>query len=116
MKKNPTLSAANKIAHRLKGQGYSWAEALRLGWKSAKLFSVLRNHYVTFTFAKLNGEITTRTGTLIPDALPASKGSTLRSRSSAKVTFWSVTDNGFRSFLPQHLIEVNSIEPAVLAA
>jgi len=62
-----------KIAHKIKGQFATFAEALVQAWKVIKLWMELRTKkVVTFTFKKVDGSIREAVGTLLN--APAPKG------------------------------------------
>lgn len=108
------LSSVNRLAWKIKKTGKSWSESLKAAYKTLKAKAELKQSVCRISFQKTDGTITERVGTLRPDFLPSLKGGS-RVSTSAKITFWSLTDNGFRSFLPQNLISVK-VEAVELAA
>lgn len=95
----------NERAWRIKRKGYSWREAIKLAMESEKVKKVMRTRIVKLTFQKSDGSITERLATLcklmVGDFEIKGAG---RKVTSEKVTFWSMDDKGFRSFLPQNLL------------
>ena len=88
---------------------YSWSQAMKKAWKEIKLRDLntaLAHKTVRISFMKVNGEITTREATrsskLIPHAF-APKG-TGQGKHDNVVTFYSLTDGGWRSFRSENLI------------
>lgn len=99
------------LAHSIRrtDSGETWGTCIKQAMKAITVKNALRSSLVTLRFYKADGTPTFRTATLLADYLPAPKpatNSTTKKRvsKSAKVTFWSVTDNGFRSFIPDRLI------------
>ena len=96
------------LAHRIRRttSGLSWGDCIRQAMKADKLKSALCAGIVLLRFRKSDGSETERLATLQTDYLPNTKpGAKPRKAStSPKVTFWSLTDNGFRSFIPSRLI------------
>lgn len=62
------------IAHAIKGQFATFAEALRHAWRVVRLYRNLTKQTVSFRFRKVSGEIREAVGTLRADMLPESKG------------------------------------------
>lgn len=108
------LSTANTLAHKIKKTGKSWSDSLKAAYKALKAKAELKQSVCRIVFTKTDGTRAERVGTLRPDFLPDFKGNG-RVSTSAKITFWSLTDNGFRSFLPQNLISV-SVESVEMSA
>lgn len=105
------LSKANSLAHKIKKSGLNWSKSLKAAFAGLKAKALMNDNIVTITYLKASGEKTTRLATLNSEFIPASKGTTKNwKRESAKISFWSVTDSGWRSFLPQNLISVDKVE------
>ena len=88
---------------------YTWSQAMKKAWKEIKLRDLntaLAHKTVRVSFMKVNGEITTREATrsskLIPQSF-APKG-TGQGKHDNLVTFYSLTDGGWRSFRSENLI------------
>lgn len=109
-----SLSAANTLAHKIKKTGESWSDSLKAAYKALKAKAELKQSVCRIVFLKTDGTRTERVGTLRPDFLPDFRGNG-RVSNSSKITFWSLTDGGFRSFLPQNLISI-SVEAVELPA
>lgn len=108
------LSTVNRLAWKIKRTGKSWSESMAAAYAGLRAKAKLQNSVCRIIFKKTDGTVTERLATLRPDFLPDFKGGS-RKGNSPKVTFWSLTDNGFRSFLPTNLISV-SVEAVELAA
>lgn len=83
----------------------NFSEALKAAWKFYKTKAALKNSIVNLTFRKSNGEITTRKATLQDGYFPESKGS-IRAPKAGLITFWSITDGGFRACRIERLLKV----------
>jgi hypothetical protein len=88
---------------------YTWSQAMKAAWKEIKLrdlSNALSHQTVRVSFMKVNGERTTRMATrnskLIPSQF-APKGSGM-SKADNVITFFSLTDGGWRSFRSDNLI------------
>ena len=98
------LSFAHAILSKTK---LAWGECQKLAWKIFRLKNQLKKNILKITFKKTDGTETTRLATLNPAFLPEPKRSSKkRKTTSHKVTFWSVTDGGFRSLLPENFLKV----------
>lgn len=108
------LSSVNRLAWKIRKTGKSWSESLKAAYKALKAKAKLQQSVCRIVFKKTDGTVTERLATLRPDFLPDFKGNG-RVSTSSKITFWSLTDNGFRSFLPTNLISITA-EAVELAA
>ena len=105
-KKRANLSQIMKQAWSLaKSLKISIADALKAAWKAAKTAKLLVKaqsyEYFEITFVKAStGEITSRV---------ASNG---RMKSS-NLLFFSITDNGFRSCLPENILSIKPVNVQV---
>jgi len=110
--KNFTINRSKimQIAHQLKKLGFSFGDAQRKAWEIVKAKSRMVKNLVAVTFKKKDGTETTRIATLNPAFLPEPKNSKGRKSNPLKVNFWSITDNGFRSFLAQNFVSVRNID------
>jgi hypothetical protein len=88
---------------------YSWSQAMKQAWKEIRLQDLntaLAHQTVRVTFLKINGEITTREATRSSKFIPhrfVPKG-TGQGKHDHVVTFYSLTDGGWRSFRSENLI------------
>ncbi len=115
--RSAVLSFAHAIQAKVK---LAWGECQKLAWKVFRLKEQLKKNILKITFQKADGTETTRLATLNPAFLPEPKVNTKKRVSkSHKVTFWSVSDGAFRSFLPEKFLKVEgtlSISHLVSAA
>lgn len=109
---NNTRSQVLTLAHKLKAENCSFGQAQKLAWKAIRAKHLLRNEVCILKFIKADGTTSTKTATLQAEFLPAQKTTTgaARKRTSTKITFWSLTDQNFRSFLPGRFISIASIK------
>jgi hypothetical protein len=88
---------------------YTWSQAMKKAWKEIKLrdlSAALAHKTVRVSFMKVNGEKTTRMATRSSKLIPhpfAPKG-TGQGKHDNVVTFFSLTDGGWRSFRSDNLI------------
>jgi len=110
---NNLRSQVLTLAHKMKSEICSFGEAQKKAWKAIKAKQDLRKAVCILVFKKVNGDTSTKLATLKAEFLPEPKAARTdlpaRKRTSAKITFWSIDDNGFRSFLPENLISIASI-------
>lgn len=106
------ICKVNALAWRIKKAGFTWSEAMKAAWKSIKLKEKMHTNIVRITYEKADGTTTTRVATLRPEFLPVfaqkSRG-VVRRKVSPKIAFWSITDDGWRSFLPQNLLSIDQV-------
>lgn len=95
----------NERAWKLRRKGYSWSESVKLAMRAQKVVELMRaGRIVKLTFQKADGSMTSRLGTLDPTFLSGlGFAGSDRKKTSEKVSFYSLTDEGFRSFMPQRL-------------
>ena len=108
--KNQSIrSQVMTLAHS-KSDCESFGQAQRKAWTTIRAKQLMSNAIVTITFLSSKG-ITTRLATRQDAFMPQLKGTTKSyNRTSNKVTFWSIGDNGFRAFLPHNLISIDKVE------
>ncbi len=101
-------SAILSFAHSIKNNTkLVWSECQKLAWSIFRLKERLKKNILRITFTKADGTETERLATLNPAFMPERKGgSKKRKKKSHKVTFWSITDGGFRSFLPEKFLKI----------
>lgn len=85
------------------------SDALKAAWKAVKLRMALKVGKVEVTFRKASGEITTRTATLCSDFFEYTNKGTNRVPKPSVISFYSLTDNGFRACRIERLISYNPI-------
>ena len=112
--KNNIKSTVMKTAWELvKSAGLSLSDALRKAWRKVKkelLKLYLRSGKVEITFQKVNGEVTTRTGTVNFNLMPAGQHPKGNGGSSETlINFYSLTDNGWRSLRAENLISFKTL-------
>ena len=92
----------------IKEDGFTFGRALKFAWtviKRAEFKKLLSQTVVRVTFTKVNGETTTRLATRSAEFIPAEyapKGE--GNRNEAVITFFSVSDGGWRSLKAENLI------------
>lgn len=91
------------IAHSIKHQFNSFAEALKKAWQVLKLRYKMKNQIVSFKFKKVDGSIREAIGTLRADMLPEIKGNSNKVNHSV-ITFFCMDSMAFRSFKVENLI------------
>lgn len=90
------------IAHSIKHQFNSFADALRKAWQVLKLRAKMKSKVVSFKFKKVDGSIREAIGTLRADMLPKIKGTSNKVNHSV-MAYYDVQANGFRSFKIENL-------------
>ena len=83
----------------------TFSQALSAAWKVVKAKTMMRTDGATLTFLKADGTRTTRLATLNHQDIPSTAGAGRRSRLDL-LTFWSLTDNGWRSCRVERLVAV----------
>lgn len=91
------------IAHSIKHQFNSFADALKKAWVIIKLRARMKNQIVSFKFKKVDGSIREANGTLMDSMLPEIKGTSNKVNYSV-MAYFDVDANGFRSFKVENLI------------
>lgn len=91
------------IAHAIKHQFDSFADALRKAWVVIKLRASMKKQVVSFKFKKVDGSIREANGTLIESYLPEIKGTSKKVNYSV-MAYFDVDAYGFRSFKVENLI------------
>lgn len=113
MKKSTLIShrqTALTIANKLKAEGYAFGEAQKIGWQIARLKEAMKNNVVLIHYLKKDGTDAERLATLNPALLPTPKATkktaTTRKRTSSKVSYYELSEEGnnWKSFLPQYLV------------
>lgn len=85
------------IAHSIKHQFNSFADALRKAWVIIKLRARMKKQIVSFKFKKVDGSIREAKGTLMANMLPEIKGTSNKVNHSV-MAYFDVEANAFRSF------------------
>ena len=94
-------SKAVSIANTLRNQGWSFSDALRQGWKVAKVWAAMQQDEVVIRFYKDGDDIPQqRTATLSPAFFNYTASTTAKAKKSnpLQVKFWDTVKNGWRSF------------------
>ncbi|MCB0628885.1 MAG: SH3 beta-barrel fold-containing protein [Saprospiraceae bacterium] len=110
------LSKVNSLAWKIRKTGKSWSEAMQNAYAGLRAKAQLQSNVCRIIFIKSDGTRAERVGTLDPSFFPAFNGTkSNRTRTSEKISFYSLTDGGWRSFLPQNLLSIQ-VESATMAA
>lgn len=91
------------IAHSIKHQFNSFADALRKAWVIIKLRARMKKQIVSFKFKKVDGSIREAKGTLRADLLPEIKV-TSNKKNHSVMAYFDVDAQVFRSFKVENLI------------
>lgn len=90
-----------KIAHSIKANYATFAEALKQAWRIIKLSVRMKLGEVSFTFKKIDGSLRKAVGTL--KDTPAITGNG-KPKNFGVMTYFDVEANGWRSFKFENLI------------
>lgn len=82
-----------KIAHAIKGNFATFADALRHAWKVIRIYMKMRSHNVKFAYIKKDGSLRNAIGTLNVDY----ERKTDRETNYSLLTYFDVEANGWRS-------------------
>lgn len=98
------LSIVNHLAWKLRKIGLSWSEAMKTAYSAIKEKTYLQGKLWALTFKKKSdGSTTTRIAAFHPDFIPSGVG-------DQKVTFWSISDSAYRSYIPNNLVSFSPIQ------
>lgn len=84
------------IAHAVKSQFETFADALRHAWRVIKMYKRMKTQDVSFSFKKVDGSIREAIGTLRNEVLPESKNSG-RPTNFRLFTYWDLEAGSYRS-------------------
>lgn len=102
-------SEVMELAHTLVEQGYPFAEAQRMAWKVERAKEQMMKNLVLIRFHRKDGALVSKIATLNPAFLPSGKLKIKRRSTPRQIVFWSVNDNGYRSFLADNFISMDDM-------
>lgn len=82
----------------------SFSDCLKAAWQKAKLTIAMKSGAVNLSFTKKDGTETTRIATIDPHLFTYDSKGTGSNPKADVICFYSLTDNGFRSFRIENLI------------
>ena len=111
MKKSTVIKRSDvmKLAHRIKGQNNNFSLAQHKAWVVRKVKEKMKRGLVELTFNKKDGTTTTRLGTLQTEHVPSGRPIEQRASAPMQIIFWSLTDEGYRSFLAYNLLSAEAV-------
>lgn len=111
MKKSNVIKRSDvmKLAHQIKGKNNDFSVAQHKAWVVGKVKEKMKKGLVQLTFNKKDGTTTTRLGTLQTEHVPSKRPIEQRESAPMQVIFWSLTDEGYRSFLANNFLEAKPI-------
>ena len=102
-------SGVMELAHTLVDVGYDFAEAQRMAWKVERAKEQMMKNLVLIRFLRKDGALVSKIATLNPAFLPSGKLKIKRRSTARQIVFWSVNDNGYRSFLADNFISMDDM-------
>ena len=102
-------SEVMELAHALVEVGHAFNEAQRLAWKVERAKEKMMKHLVLIRFYRKDGALVSKVATLNPAFLPSGKLKIKRRSTPRQVVFWSVNDNGYRSFRADNFVSVDDM-------
>ena len=103
-------SQVMEVAHQLVKKGLNFDHAQKKAWQVEMARKKMIKNIVAIRFYRKDGVLVTKLATLNPAFLPKGKIDILqRENSYLQVTFWSVRDHDYRSFLVQNFVSVDDI-------
>ena len=82
---------------------FTFADAMRMAWKSVKLRIRMKSGVVRFAFIKIDGTIRQAVGTLMSDVLPVSAGVQRRENYTVQIYF-DMEKGQYRSYSIANLL------------
>lgn len=112
MKKSNAIKRSDvmKLAHQIKSKNNNFSLAQHKAWIVGKVKEKMKKGLVQLTFNKKDGTTTTRLGTLQTEHVPSKRPIEQRASAPMQVIFWSLTDEGYRSFLADKLLEAEAVK------
>lgn len=107
MKKSNVINRSDvmKLAHQIKSKNNNFSLAQHKAWVVGKVKEKMKDGLVRLTFNKKDGTTTTRLGTLQTEHVPSKRPIEQRESAPMQIIFWSLTDDGYRSFLADNLLD-----------
>lgn len=102
-------SEVMELAHVLVEHGYVFAEAQRMAWKVERAKEKMMKNLVLIRFHRKDGALVSKIATLNPAFLPHGKLKLKRRGTPRQIVFWSVNDNGYRSFLADNFVSIDDM-------
>jgi hypothetical protein len=102
-------SEVMELAHAMTATGYTLAEGQRIAWKVEQAKAKMMKNLVILRFRRKDGVVVSKLATLNPAFLPSGRLKIKRRSTPRQVVFWSVNDNGYRSFIADRLVSVDDM-------